>query len=134
MNIMELKNIEILAPLLLNLIQYGCSEHILPCNDTLLITGCSANEKCNSTTLQCDCLRGFVRVGDDCEEPGVPHSGATIATITIFTLALLVAGAILVIRKYNLIEYVQQKINSRRNNDVMYEDVMIGNDDPPLSP
>lgn len=78
-----------------------------------------------------------MRIGDDCETPdtsGSSYSGATIATVTIFTLALLIAGAVLVIRKYNLIEYVRQKIQTRRNNDVMYEDVMIGNDDPPLSP
>lgn len=112
------------------------TEHIRSCNDTLLGT-CPEHQSCNSTTLQCDCLRGFVRVGDDCETPGdesTSHSSATIATVTIFTLALLIAGAVLVIRKYNLIEYIHQKIEARRNNDVMYEDVMIGNDDPPLSP
>lgn len=64
---------------------------------------------------------------------GARH-GATAAVVSIFTLALLAAGLFLVIKKYNLIEYVRQKINLRRGNDVMYEDVMIGNDDPPLNP
>ncbi|XP_075972510.1 uncharacterized protein LOC142974227 [Anticarsia gemmatalis] len=133
---MELKTIDIVAALLVNLIQYGCSEHILPCNVSIY-NQCPEHQTCNATTSQCDCLRGLIRVGDDCESPGddsTSHSGVAIATVTIFTLALLIAGAVLVIRKYNLIEYVHQKIESRRNNDVMYEDVMIGNDDPPLSP
>lgn len=60
--------------------------------------------------------------------------GGTIAVAVIFTLALLIGGLILVIRKYNLMQYVQQKITLRRGHDVMYEDVMIGQDDPPLSP
>ncbi|CAB3222724.1 unnamed protein product [Arctia plantaginis] len=133
---MKIKTFDVLATLLLNLIQYGCSEHILSCNVSIYGT-CPALQTCNETTSKCDCLRGFIRIGDDCEKPDsnvTSYSGATIATVTIFTLALLIAGAVLVIRKYNLIEYVQQKIRSRRNNDVMYEDVMIGNDDPPLSP
>lgn len=82
-------------------------------------------------------MKGFVRVGDDCETPGDDsgsYNGATIAIVTIFTLALLITGIVLVVRKYNLVDYVRQKIEARRSHDVMYEDVMIGNDDPPLSP
>ncbi|CAH0668653.1 unnamed protein product [Spodoptera exigua] len=133
---MGLKTIDILVTLLLNLIQYGCSEHILSCNVTALYP-CPQNQKCVAKTNQCECLEGFVRVGDDCETPADAsgsHSGVTVALVTICTLALLITGAVLVVRKYNLVDYVRQKIEARRTHDVMYEDVMIGNDDPPLSP
>lgn len=82
-------------------------------------------------------MTGFVRIGDDCSlpKPDVPADhGATAAVVTVFTLALLICGLVLVVRKYDLVDYVRQKINQRRNNDIMYEDVMIGQDDPPLSP
>lgn len=76
-------------------------------------------------------------VGNECVEPdsnpSEPH-GAAAAVIAIFTIALVICGLYLVIRRYNLVEYARQKMNARRNNDVMYEDVMIGQDDPPLSP
>lgn len=77
-------------------------------------------------------------VGDECDTPDSNHSyvppSHTAAIITVFTLVLIAFGLVLIVRKYNLVEYARQKINLRRNNDVMYEDVMIGNDDPPLSP
>lgn len=96
-----------------------------------------ANQFCNETAHECQCNNGFIWVGEDCEEPDSdssgPHSAAA-AVIAIFTIALVICGLYLVIRKYNLVEYARQKINARRNNDVMYEDVMIGHDDPPLSP
>lgn len=82
-------------------------------------------------------MSGFVLIGEECELPGDNADSAhflTTAVVTIFTLALVLCGLYLVIRKYELLEYVTQKINLRRNNDVMYEDVMIGQDDPPLSP
>lgn len=82
-------------------------------------------------------MEGFAFVEDDCETPSAAepyHHGATVSIVTIFALVLIVSGLVLVIRKYNLVDYIRQKINQRRNNDVMYEDVMIGNDDPPLSP
>lgn len=112
------------------------TDHILSCNESLLYQ-CGANQKCTAATHQCDCLEGFIRVGDDCEasaDDTGSDNGATIAIVTIFTLALLITGAVQVVRKYNLIEYIRQKIEARRSHDVMYEDVMIGNDDPPLSP
>lgn len=83
------------------------------------------------------CDKGFVFVDEQCVTPSHHSSGThgvTTAIITIFMLVLLASGVVLVVRKYNLIELARQKINSRRSNDVMYEDVMIGNDDPPLSP
>lgn len=81
-------------------------------------------------------MEGYASDGDDC----IPLSSyasshdTTAAVVSIFTIALVVCGLVLVIRKYNLVEYVRQKINMRRNNDIMYEDVMIGQDDPPLVP
>ncbi|XP_028039522.1 mucin-like protein [Bombyx mandarina] len=129
--------IDIIAAFTLNFLQYVTSDHILPCNVTAIEPCKGKNEVCVQKTLQCVCEKGFIRVGDDCEEPsddtGGPH-GATAAIVSIFTIALIVCGLVLVVRKYNLIEYMRQKINQRRTNDVMYEDVMIGNDDPPLSP
>lgn len=95
------------------------------------------NQICNETTHQCGCIPGYVLIGEDCEVPDDSVDTGhylTTAVVTIFTLALVICGLYLVIRKYDLIEYVRQKINMRRNNDVMYEDVMIGQDDPPLSP
>ncbi|KAJ0179093.1 hypothetical protein K1T71_004805 [Dendrolimus kikuchii] len=134
---MGLKTTNIVATLTLNLLQYAYAEHILSCNATSYGTCKGHNQFCNQTTSECECNKGYVRLGDDCEPPGADTAtghGATVALVSIFTVALIVCGLFLVIRKYNLIEYVRQKINTRRNNDVMYEDVMIGNDDPPLSP
>lgn len=102
-----------------------------------MIEPCKGEHRvCNETTLLCGCADGFVLVGDNCERPSDSdhHFSPTTSIVTIFALVLVVSGLVLVIRKYNLIDYVRQKINQRRNNDVMYEDVMIGNDDPPLSP
>lgn len=112
------------------------TEHILSCNSSVYGV-CTENQFCNATSSQCECIKGYVRLGDDCEPPGdetASGHGATVAIASIFTIALILCGLFLVIRKYNLVDYVRQKINMRRNNDVMYEDVMIGNDDPPLTP
>lgn len=113
------------------------TEHIL-CNKTALDPCPGDNQICKEATSECVCKEGFVFVGVDCEPPDSGHDRpdhtATTAIVTIFALVLVMCGLVLVVRKYNLVEYVRQKINSRRNNDVMYEDVMIGNDDPPLSP
>lgn len=81
-------------------------------------------------------MEGFYQVGDECQTPSSYMSShdVTTAVVSIFAVALILGGLVLVVRKYNLIEYARQKIDSRRNNDVTYEDVMIGQDDPPLSP
>ncbi|XP_068627832.1 uncharacterized protein [Battus philenor] len=113
-----------------------CTEHILSCNVTSLAPCPAENQFCNETTRSCECLEGFYQVGDECQTPSSYMSShdVTAAVVSIFAVALIGCGLVLVVRKYNLIEYARQKINSRRNNDVMYEDVMIGQDDPPLSP
>ncbi|XP_045492532.1 uncharacterized protein LOC123691978 [Colias croceus] len=127
--------IEIIATILLNLIHCTNTEHILSCNTSSLEPCPGKNEVCKYD--QCVCPDDLVREGEDCLFP-TPDSAAshdvTAAIVSIFTIALVIVGLVLVIRKYNLIEYVRQKIDLRRNNDVMYEDVMIGQDDPPLSP
>lgn len=113
------------------------TDHILSCNANILGECTGDNQFCNGTANECQCKNGFTWVGENCEEPDSDSSGphnAAAAVIAIFTIALVICGLYLVIRKYNLVEYARQKINARRNNDVMYEDVMIGQDDPPLSP
>ncbi|CAH2236647.1 uncharacterized protein LOC120623652 [Pararge aegeria] len=135
---MAIRNIDIIATILLNLVHCAYTEHILSCNVTQL-DSCPGNyQVCNETSLQCYCLEGYVRYGERCFEKSVVSASsdqdATAAVVSIFTIALVVAGLVLVIRKYNLIDYVRHKINMRRNNDIMYEDVMIGQDDPPLVP
>uniref|UniRef100_A0A1E1W005 EGF-like domain-containing protein n=1 Tax=Pectinophora gossypiella TaxID=13191 RepID=A0A1E1W005_PECGO len=128
---------DIVATLLLNLIHCSyAADHILSCNVTALEPCPGYNQICNETSHQCECMPGFSRYEEHCYEPDdMPTAHHTTAVlVTIFTLALLICGLVLVVRKYNLIEYVRQKINLRRNNDIMYEDVMIGQDDPPLSP
>ncbi|KPJ14082.1 hypothetical protein RR48_02683 [Papilio machaon] len=113
-----------------------CTEFILSCNVTSLEPCPGENQFCNQTTRSCECLEGFYQVGDECQTPSsyMSNHDVTAAVVSIFAIALIVCGLVLVVRKYNLIEYARQKINSQRNNDVMYEDVMIGQDDPPLSP
>ncbi|XP_026313819.1 uncharacterized protein LOC113225660 [Hyposmocoma kahamanoa] len=135
---MGLRISDIVATLILNTIHSAyTADHILSCDAHVLDQCTGANQFCNQTAHECQCIKGFIWVGDECVDPDVdpsePHSAAA-AVIAIFTIALVICGLYLVIRKYNLVEYARQKINARRNNDVMYEDVMIGQDDPPLSP
>lgn len=111
------------------------TEHILPCNSTLLGTCTGKNEVCKDN--QCECDDDFVRYYDDCvpqETATTAKYDVTAAIISIFTISIVIVGLVVVIKKYNLIEYVRQKIELRRSHNVMYEDVMIGHDDPPLSP
>ncbi|XP_041973176.1 uncharacterized protein LOC121728913 [Aricia agestis] len=134
---MGIKAVELLAILALNFLRYASSDNILPCNATE-IGGCPGkHQKCIQETGQCACLDGYVMHDGECldgsSDPYSAHD-TTAAVVSIFTISLVVVGLVLVIRKYSLIEYVRQKINLRRNNDVMYEDVMIGQDDPPLVP
>lgn len=134
---MGFKSVDIIGILALNLLQYTYADHFLFCNSTSYNACEGLNQFCNETTAECECLKGFIRTGDDCEKPGediTSGNGSTAVLVSIFTVALVLCGLFLVVRKYNLLDYVRQKINSRRNNEVIYEDVMIGNDDPPLSP
>ncbi|XP_030022803.1 uncharacterized protein LOC115441999 [Manduca sexta] len=135
---MALKQIDIVTTLAINLIHYVSSDHILSCDANSLDTSCRGDHQiCNLTSSLCYCEKGFVMVGDECEVPSddsLASHGSTYVVVIVFTIALVICGLVLVIRKYNLIEYMRQKINMYRNNDVIYEDVMIGNDDPPLSP
>lgn len=133
---MGLKTFDI-AAIILNLIHCAYTDNILSCNVTALHPCPGEHKICNESTGRCECLPEFTLVDDVCEPSNSylpPRHTTTAAVVTIFTLALVVCGLVLVIRKYNLIEYARQKINMRRNNDVMYEDVMIGQDDPPLTP
>ncbi|RVE44395.1 hypothetical protein evm_010965 [Chilo suppressalis] len=133
---MGIKSMDI-AFLLLNLIYCAYSEHILSCNVTTLNPCPGANQVCNQLTHQCVCKDGFTLVDDNCESPSADTSSRHTVTgivVSIFTIALLVCGIVLVFRKYDLANYIRQKINMRRNNSTTYEDVMIGQDDPPLSP
>ncbi|XP_059061196.1 uncharacterized protein LOC131854089 [Achroia grisella] len=133
---MGLKAFDI-AALILNLIHCVYSDHILSCNVSAIHQCPEEHKFCNEKTGQCECLQGFTLVEKHCEPSEsalTTRHTATAAIVTIFTLALVICGLVLVVRRYNLIEYIRQKINLRRNNDVMYEDVMIGQDDPPLSP
>ncbi|CAG9135300.1 unnamed protein product [Plutella xylostella] len=133
---MAIKLTDIVLTLIFNVLHTAYAQHILSCNVTTLESCTGENQICSAKTGQCECLDGFTMSDGQCAAAaaaGARH-GATAAVVSIFTLALLAAGLFLVIKKYNLIEYVRQKINLRRGNDVMYEDVMIGNDDPPLNP
>ncbi|XP_046978641.1 uncharacterized protein LOC124544220 [Vanessa cardui] len=133
---MGIKIVDIIATIIINFISYAYTEHILFCNTSQLYSCPGNNQVCNGTSNECYCLEQYVRNGDDCvaESESSSNHDATAAVVSIFTIALVVSGLVLVIRKYNLIEYIHQKINLKRSNDVMYEDVMIGQDDPPLVP
>lgn len=95
------------------------------------------NQKCSAELHKCVCLDGYVMDDGQCVEPDsepfMAHD-TTAVVISIFTISLVVVGLVLVIKRYSLMEYIRRKINLRRNTDVMYEDVMIGQDDPPLVP
>lgn len=114
------------------------TDHILSCNVTQLGACPGDYQVCNETSQQCYCLDGYYRSGDFCYDKATLSDSSehdvTAVVVSIFTIALVVTGLVLVIRKYNLIDYVRHRINLRRSNDVMYEDVMIGQDDPPLVP
>lgn len=112
------------------------TEDFLSCSINSL-KPCSKNQICNGTTSKCDCDIDFVKEGTECvkflDEVPAYHRG-TIAVTAIFSVALLLFGFILIAKKYKLLDYVRDKINYRRTNEVMYEDVMIGQDDPPINP
>ncbi|CAK1551500.1 unnamed protein product [Leptosia nina] len=124
-----------LVAIFLNFIQCALTEDIRPCNMTILGQCPGKNEICKQSKCECDV--GFLRYYDECISKVTDISSrydVTAAIISIFTIAIVTVGLVVVIRKYNLIEYVRQKIELRRTHNIMYEDVMIGHDDPPLSP
>ncbi|XP_047519800.1 uncharacterized protein LOC125059423 [Pieris napi] len=132
---MGLTAIEIIATISLNLLQCARTEHILPCNTTLMGQCTGNNEICKEN--KCECDDDFARYYDECvpqEAATTARYDVTAAIISIFTISIVIVGLVVVIRKYNLIEYIRQKIELRRSHNIMYEDVMIGHDDPPLSP
>ncbi|KAL4704697.1 hypothetical protein ACJJTC_011481 [Scirpophaga incertulas] len=120
---------------MLNLVY--CAENILSC-DVHSVEPCPGeNQICIEKTKQCVCKEGFTLVDENCLAPSPDSSSSHTTTtiiVVIFTLALLVCGLVLVFRKYNLVNYIRQQINLRRGNNETFENVMIGQDDPPLSP
>lgn len=118
-------------------IVFFLTDDILSCNVTALNPCPRPNQVCIEKTAKCVCKPGYIQYDDECQSPdskSAASHGTTAAVVSIFTIALIICGLVLVIRKYNLVQYARQKINMRRNNDVMCEDVMIGDDDPPISP
>ncbi|CAG9791701.1 unnamed protein product [Diatraea saccharalis] len=131
---MGIKVVDIVV-VLVNLVYCVYSEHILPCNVSALYPCQGQNQVCNQLTRQCVCKSGFTFVNDSCEIPSEDsRHTVTGIVVSVFTIALIACGIILVFRKYDLANYIRQKISMRRNNTAAYEDVMIGHDDPPLNP
>jgi hypothetical protein len=112
------------------------TENILSCNVTSLEPCPGANQICSALTRQCICKEGFALVDDNCVAPNFnpPSHTTTAVIVSIFTIALLICGVVLVFKKYDLANYIRQRINVQRTNNNTYEDLMIGQDDPPLSP
>ncbi|CAG5041123.1 unnamed protein product [Parnassius apollo] len=43
------------------------TEHILSCNVTSLEPCPGNNHFCNQTSLECECIEGYYKVGDECQ-------------------------------------------------------------------
>ncbi|XP_077300323.1 uncharacterized protein LOC143921071 [Arctopsyche grandis] len=120
----------------------------LPNCDPMEIGACnSSNLLCNENTRRCECLghlhfnKHSEALDAACVEElptdvlSTPSESnhATTVIVVLFFIGLIVSGLVLAVRRYNLIHWFRQKIISRRDNNVMYEDVMIGQDDPPIA-
>lgn len=72
----------------------------------------------------------------ECPAQGCRHvpdvTSAVPAVLTVLTLTLLLGGAALLTWKYRLLQKLRERLQRRHH--VMYEDVMIGQDDPPIDP
>lgn len=110
---------------------------------------CSHNEYC--VLGICQCLPGYISLNNDCirnktdqlpkthptqsnpvVENDVRQNHLAIVIVIPVLLLLVLIGTGIVVRKYNLVNWIRNKINQR---DTPYDEVMIGqdDDDPPLS-
>lgn len=120
----------------------------LPTCDSVKLGSCGhPNLVCQDGTNKCKCAFGFLfnnkseTLDDACLKTlssNTPadkssHNPATTIIVTLILLALIVTALVFTVRRYNLMHWFRQNVISRRDNNVMYEDVMIGQDDPPIT-
>ncbi|GLV36327.1 hypothetical protein CBL_08821 [Carabus blaptoides fortunei] len=109
---------------------------------------CSENEMCQYNV--CKCKLGYTRLGEGCVKnmsnqvpspapygphPKTPEEGTShvaAAVIIPIMMILFVIGSVVLVRKYNVVSWVRNKLNQRHT---PYDEVMIGqdDDDPPLA-
>ncbi|CAH0550637.1 unnamed protein product [Brassicogethes aeneus] len=116
------------------------------CNTTDAVThDCSESEYCNENK-KCTCLPGYTRLNDTfCiqRNNSAPNysslvynngNGSLVAGIVIpLCLILIVISGVYISRRYDVLDWIRQKINQRNSN---YDEFMIGqdldDDDPPI--
>lgn len=107
---------------------------------------CLDNELC--VNGHCECKPGYNRLSNECTknssnpapriQPVLPDvkktkdkSHLAVAIVVPVLLIIFLIGSFIVVRKYNLVTWITNKINQR---NTPYDEVMIGqeDDDPPL--
>lgn len=112
----------------------------------LLACGGVTGILCNEKTGKCECQDGyeFDPFNTDLENACVMYPSNkvlptpeghswTMAIILLLTFVLNVCALVFIVRRYHLVRWFRQKLFTRRDSGVTYEDVMIGQDDPPIS-
>lgn len=96
----------------------------------------------------CDCMPGYTKLNDACVrnnsepsarvQPDKPKTESTdtsnhlaVSIVVPLVLIAMIAGSIVLVRKYNIAGWLREKIAQRES---PYDEVMIGqdDDDPPL--
>lgn len=131
---MGIKFADVIVPLVLNLVHFASSRDFLPCNVSDLFP-CADKEICDTGKKECVCVDGYSRDEDECVPSSEVSNSVFTAIVTIILALIMMIGAlVLLTRKYNLVEYVRRKLNLPNDDDIVYEDVMIGHDVRPVTP
>lgn len=112
-------------------------------------TNCLDHEYCNNGV--CKCLPGYHGVDGKCVRKDSKDNSVEIDTVDVdkyvskdnqshlaivivvpILLIIALIGSVVVVKKYNIVNWIRNKIHQR---DTPYDEVMIGqdDDDPPLS-
>lgn len=122
-------------------------DNVCSVSDTTKGYNCLNNELC--VNGRCECKPGYTKLNNECiknssnpaariqpDSPDIQksdeHSHVAVAVVVPVFLIIFIIGSFIVIRKYNLVTWVSNKINQR---NTLYDEPMIGeeDDDPPLS-
>lgn len=137
-----------ILPLLFNIVNLGLCDDAPSCSVNKITRVCEGPHRiCREDTQKCVCVSGYnlVRVNSETSPDGYmcvssnlttdtsSNHKTTVIIVALFTTCLVLCGLFLLVHRYKFMDYIRQKIMMRRHNEILYEDVMIGQDDPPIT-